>query len=93
MTVYLAWTASAPDALDGPWEEARQVAPGLLLIDSLETLSTVYHALKWSLRGRCGPRRGPRGPDAEVPRPGSRDDRLAEVPDDQGRDPNLSSPS
>ncbi|MDN4162975.1 hypothetical protein [Nocardioides abyssi] len=49
MTAYLAWTAEPPEDLDGPWTEARPVAPGLLLIDSTEHLSAVYHALKWAL--------------------------------------------
>lgn len=49
MTVYLAWTSEPPTDLDGPWREARQVAAGLVLLDSPETLSVVYHALKWSL--------------------------------------------
>ena len=49
MTAYLAWTAEPPEDLEGPWEEARVVGPGLLLIDSPEALSPVYHALKWSL--------------------------------------------
>lgn len=49
MTVYLAWTSQPPADLEGPWREARQIAPGLLLLDSTETLSSVYHALKWAL--------------------------------------------
>ncbi len=49
MTVYLAWTAAPPDTLEGPWTEAREVAPGVLVVDSTESLSTVYHAIKWSL--------------------------------------------
>ena len=49
MNVYLAWTAEPPADLDGPWREARPIAPGLLLLESAETLSVVYHALKWSL--------------------------------------------
>ena len=49
MNVYLAWTAEPPADLDGPWREARAIAPGLLLLESTETLSVVYHALKWSL--------------------------------------------
>ncbi|MFI2702588.1 hypothetical protein [Cellulosimicrobium composti] len=49
MSVYLAWTEQEPDGLDGPWSEARAVAPGLLLVESTASLSTVYHALKWSL--------------------------------------------
>lgn len=52
MGVYLAWTSyEGVDAEDlaGPWEEARVVAPGLVLLESDERLSPVYHALKWSL--------------------------------------------
>lgn len=54
MTVFLAWTSHPPTddeavGLEGPWRELRPVAPGLLLLESDETLSKVYHALKWSL--------------------------------------------
>jgi hypothetical protein len=49
--VYLAWTEQPPEDLDGPWVEARQIAPGLLLLESRENLSAVYHALKWALPG------------------------------------------
>lgn len=49
MSVYLAWTAEPPEELDGPWFEARPIAPHLLLLESDQTLSVVYHALKWSL--------------------------------------------
>ncbi|MBE7324722.1 hypothetical protein IEQ44_08655 [Nocardioides sp. Y6] len=54
MTVFLAWTSDVvtPEEvgrLEGPWREVRPVAPGLLLVESDETLSPVYHALKWSL--------------------------------------------
>ena len=49
MTAFLAWTSHDPDGLEGPWHEVRQVAPGLLALDSTESLSAVYHALKWSL--------------------------------------------
>ena len=50
MTVYLAWTpAEVPDDLPGPWREVRRAAPGLLLVDSDDTLSRVHHELKWSL--------------------------------------------
>ncbi|WP_210650313.1 hypothetical protein [Nocardioides sp. SYSU D00065] len=49
MPVYLAWTAAPPDTLEGPWTEAREVAPGVLLVDSTESLSAVFHAIKWSL--------------------------------------------
>jgi hypothetical protein len=50
MTVYLAWTsAPVPDDLAGPWEEICCAAPGLLLVSSTESLSRVYHELKWAL--------------------------------------------
>jgi hypothetical protein len=51
VTVFLAWTSEAPPAaeLPGPWREIRVAAPGLLLIESDDTLSRVYHELKWSL--------------------------------------------
>ncbi|RYB91667.1 hypothetical protein EUA93_16040 [Nocardioides oleivorans] len=49
MTAYLAWTSDPPHDLEGPWTEARTIAPGLLALDSTESLSAVYHALKWSL--------------------------------------------
>ena len=50
MTVYLAWTpAQVPGDLPGPWQEVRRAAPGLFLVDSDESLSRVYHELKWSL--------------------------------------------
>lgn len=47
--VFLAWTSEAPEDLDGPWVEAREIAPGLFLLESAESLSVVYHALKWAL--------------------------------------------
>ncbi len=52
MTVYLAWTSStleSTEGLEGPWSEVRVAAPGVLLVESDEHLSPVYHALKWSL--------------------------------------------
>ncbi|WP_110181211.1 hypothetical protein [Nocardioides solisilvae] len=49
MTAYLAWCSEPPDDLDGPWVEAREIAPGLFALDSTESLSVVYHALKWEL--------------------------------------------
>ena len=51
MSVFLAWTDARPVVaeLEGPWLELREAAPGLLLIESVDSLSTVYHALKWSL--------------------------------------------
>ncbi len=55
VTVYLAWTSADLDALDpardlaGPWREVVVAAGGLAFVDSDDTLSQVYHALKWSL--------------------------------------------
>ncbi|WP_205744808.1 hypothetical protein [Yimella sp. RIT 621] len=53
LTVYLAWTsedlADLAD-LEGPWHEAMLIAPGLIAVNSTESLSAVYHAIKWSLR-------------------------------------------
>ena len=50
MTIYLAWVAEPPEEdLPGPWQEIRVAAPGLLLVDSEDTLSRVFHELKWSL--------------------------------------------
>ena len=50
MTVFLAWTPATPsDDLRGPWQEVRRAAPVLLLVDSGDTLSRVYHELKRAL--------------------------------------------
>jgi hypothetical protein len=53
VTVFLAWASDLPEELfaelAGPWREVRRVAPGLALVDSPETLSRVYHELKWQL--------------------------------------------
>jgi len=55
MTVYVAWTSADLQALDasrdlaGPWREVVVAASGLAFVDSDDTLSQVYHALKWSL--------------------------------------------
>jgi hypothetical protein len=50
MTVYVAWVSELPEPhLPGPWAELRVAAPGLLLIDSDDTLSRVFHELKWAL--------------------------------------------
>ena len=67
MTVYVAWTTELPEEdLAGPWTEIRVAAPGLLLVDSDDTLSRVFHELKWALpdRGRPAVRR----PDRRAPR-------------------------
>ena len=55
MTVYLAWTSADLLSLDpardlaGPWREVVVAAGGLAFVDSEEALSSVFHALKWSL--------------------------------------------
>ena len=50
MTVFVAWTSELPEEnLPGPWTEIRVAAPGLLLIESEDTLSRVFHELKWAL--------------------------------------------
>ena len=55
MTVFIAWTSADLDRLDpsrdlaGPWREVVVAASGLAFVDSDDTLSQVYHALKWSL--------------------------------------------
>ena len=50
MTVYVAWTPDLPEAnLPGPWSELKVAAPGVLLVESDDTLSRVFHELKWAL--------------------------------------------
>jgi hypothetical protein len=50
VTVFMAWTSeTVPDDVLGPWRGVHVAAPGIALIDSDETLSRVYHELKWSL--------------------------------------------
>jgi hypothetical protein len=49
MTVYLAWTSEPISDSPGPWEEWREIGERLVLLESAESLSTVYHAVKWLL--------------------------------------------
>jgi hypothetical protein len=50
VNVYVAWTPELPEEnLPGPWTEIRVAAPGLLLVHSDDTLSRVFHELKWAL--------------------------------------------
>ena len=50
MTVFLAWaSAPIPGDLAGPWEELRVASEDLVLVESADTLSRVYHELKWAL--------------------------------------------
>lgn len=52
MTVYLAHVGEElGDDPAGPWLEVRRAGAGLLLVESDESLSRVYHALTWSLEG------------------------------------------
>jgi hypothetical protein len=56
MTVYVAWTTELPEKnLPGPWVEIRVAAPGLLLVESDDTLSRVFHELKWALAREDAP--------------------------------------
>jgi hypothetical protein len=50
VTIYLAWTGEPVDTdVAGPWVAMHRAAEGLTLLDSGESLSRVYHELKWSL--------------------------------------------
>jgi hypothetical protein len=51
VAVFMVWTDTdlADADLVGPWREVVVAAPGLAFVDSDDTLSRVYHELKWSL--------------------------------------------
>ena len=50
MPVFVAWVSAEPEEeLVGPWREVVRPAPGLLLVDSDDTLSRVFHEIKWAL--------------------------------------------
>lgn len=50
MEIFVAWcSVPVPEDLAGPWVELRALADGLVAVESPETLSRVYHELKWSL--------------------------------------------
>lgn len=51
MAVFMVWTDAdlAAAELLGPWREVVVAAPGLAFVDSDESLSRVYHEVKWSL--------------------------------------------
>lgn len=58
MAICLAWLGdptAAGDVLDapGPWREIRPAGPGLLLVETTETTSRVYHELKSLLPADC----------------------------------------
>lgn len=58
MTVCLVWLED-PDLVGevvgapGPWREILEAGPGLLLVETEETLSRVYHEIKWLLPREC----------------------------------------
>ena len=48
--LYLAWVDDElAEVPDGPWQDGFVLRPGLLLLDSDDTRSVVYHAVKWSI--------------------------------------------
>lgn len=54
MAVCLVWLADPSNAdvvltAPGPWREVVEVGPGLLLVATDETLSRVFHEVKWLL--------------------------------------------
>lgn len=51
MAVFMAWTDADLGSAEllGPWREVVVAAPGLAFVDSDDTLSRIYHELKWSL--------------------------------------------
>ncbi|WP_157514918.1 hypothetical protein [Nocardioides sp. J54] len=58
MAVCMAWLGdpavvaevrSAP----GPWREMHEAGPGLLLIEATDTLSRVFHEIKWMIPDDC----------------------------------------
>lgn len=49
-TIYLAWSsAPIPADLIGPWTELRVLADDLVVVEGTESLSRVYHEIKWAL--------------------------------------------
>ncbi|MEZ0580912.1 hypothetical protein [Nocardioides sp. MH1] len=58
MRVCLAWLGdpaqvAAVQGTPGPWREIVVAGPGLLLVETDETVSRVYHELKWLLSDDC----------------------------------------
>ncbi len=48
--IFLAWSSEPIAAgIPGPWSELLVLAEDLALVESTESLSRVYHELKWSL--------------------------------------------
>ncbi|KRC49031.1 hypothetical protein ASE19_19280 [Nocardioides sp. Root79] len=58
MNVCLVWLGDPSAARHvlgepGPWREVREAGPGLLLVETYETVSRVYHEVKWMLPDAC----------------------------------------
>jgi hypothetical protein len=58
MAVCLVWVGDPVEtgvvaASAGPWSEVVEAGPGLLVIETDETVSRVYHELKWLLPRDC----------------------------------------
>jgi len=58
VTVFVVWIADPAAAglvaaEPGPWREVVEAAPGLLFVESDDTLSRVYHEVKWLLPDGC----------------------------------------
>ncbi|WP_436700414.1 hypothetical protein [Nocardioides sp. BYT-33-1] len=50
MAVFLAWSAAVvPADVRGPWTELLRLTDELTLVESTQSLSRVYHELKWAL--------------------------------------------
>ncbi len=49
-TIYLAWSSEPiPADLVGPWTELRVLADDLVVVEGTESLSRVYHEIKWAI--------------------------------------------
>lgn len=49
-TIYLAWSSEPiPPDLLGPWTELRVLADDLVVVEGTESLSRIYHEIKWAL--------------------------------------------
>ena len=58
MTVCLVWLgdpalAAGVIASPGPWSEMIEAGSGLLVVETDETVSRVYHEIKWMLPDDC----------------------------------------
>ena len=58
MSVCLVWLGDPEQAhtvisTPGPWTEVFEAGDGLLVVETEETLSRVFHEIKWLLPGDC----------------------------------------